>query len=238
MKFRDGYWGLKPGIALNRHLDVREVRAGEDSLAVFASARTVNHRGDTLNIAMLTTELTAPAPGIIRVRTYHHKGALDLPPHFEIRTESRSVQVEQNSQVAKLRSGGLVAEVAGGGERDIRFLWDGKYLTRAIARLSGHVSFPDGTCRMTEYLGLSVGEHVYGLGERFTPFVKNGQVVDVWNEDGGTASEQAYKNIPFYLTDRGYGVFVANPATFLLRLGRRWLRRCSSLCPASSWTTT
>jgi alpha-D-xyloside xylohydrolase len=35
--------------------------------------------------------------------------------------------------------------------------------------------------------------------------------VDIWNEDGGTASEQAYKNIPFYLSSRGYGVLVNNP---------------------------
>ncbi len=29
--------------------------------------------------------------------------------------------------------------------------------------------------------------------------------------DGGTDSEQAYKNIPFYLSSRGYGVFVNDP---------------------------
>ena len=45
-------------------------------------------------------------------------------------------------------------------------------------------------------------------GERFTAFVKNGQSVDTWNEDGGTASQIAYKSIPFYMTNRGYGVFV------------------------------
>lgn len=33
----------------------------------------------------------------------------------------------------------------------------------------------------------------------------------MWNADGGTASEQAYKNIPFYMTNRGYGVFVNDP---------------------------
>src|SRR5699024_5698701 len=57
-------------------------------------------------------------------------------------------------------------------------------------------------------LGLQPGESVYGLGERFGAFVKNGQSVDIWNEDGGTTSEQAYKNVPLYLTSRGYGVFV------------------------------
>ena len=38
--------------------------------------------------------------------------------------------------------------------------------------------------------------------------MKNGQSVDTWNEDGGTASQIAYKSIPFYMTNRGYGVFV------------------------------
>lgn len=63
---------------------------------------------------------------------------------------------------------------------------------------------------MVEQLALDVDEYIYGLGERFTPFVKNGQVVDMWNEDGGTASEIAYKNIPFYLSNKGYGVLVDN----------------------------
>ncbi|KAL0947518.1 hypothetical protein HGRIS_013617 [Hohenbuehelia grisea] len=58
---------------------------------------------------------------------------------------------------------------------------------------------------------LSVGEKIYGLGERFGPFVKNGQTVEMWNEDGGTSSELTYKNIPFYLSSRGYGIFVACP---------------------------
>jgi alpha-D-xyloside xylohydrolase len=64
---------------------------------------------------------------------------------------------------------------------------------------------------MSESLELGVGECVYGLGERFTSFVKNGQTVDIWNRDGGSSSEQAYKNIPFYLTNRGYGVLVNHP---------------------------
>jgi len=41
--------------------------------------------------------------------------------------------------------------------------------------------------------------------------MKNGQVVETWNEDGGTGTEQAYKNVPFYMTNRGYGVFVNHP---------------------------
>ena len=72
---------------------------------------------------------------------------------------------------------------------------------------------------MREQLSLSVGECVYGLGEHFTPFVKNGQVVDIWNEDGGTSTEQSYKNIPFYMTNKGYGVFVNHPENVSYEVG-------------------
>jgi alpha-D-xyloside xylohydrolase len=67
-------------------------------------------------------------------------------------------------------------------------------------------------------LDLGVGEKVYGLGERFGPLAKNGQVVDMWNEDGGTSSELAYKNIPFYISSRGYGVFVNHPGKVSLEV--------------------
>lgn len=68
-------------------------------------------------------------------------------------------------------------------------------------------------------LGLGVGETVYGLGERFGAFVKNGQSVDIWNEDGGTASEQGYKDIPFYMTSKGYGVLVNNRGHVSFEIG-------------------
>ena len=64
---------------------------------------------------------------------------------------------------------------------------------------------------MRGQLEMEVGETFYGLGERFGPLAKNGQSIEIWNEDGGTSTQQAYKNIPFYLSSRGYGVFVNHP---------------------------
>ena len=72
---------------------------------------------------------------------------------------------------------------------------------------------------------MDVGEQIYGLGERFTPFVKNGQIVDMWNEDGGTASEQTYKNIPFYLSSKGYGVFVDDAGDVSYEIGSEKVER-------------
>jgi alpha-D-xyloside xylohydrolase len=85
-----------------------------------------------------------------------------------------------------------------------------------------------------EQLNLGVGECVYGLGERFTPFVKNGQVVDLWNEDGGTSSELAYKNIPFYLTNRGYGVFVNHPELVSFEIASEKVERVQFSVPGES----
>jgi alpha-D-xyloside xylohydrolase len=76
-----------------------------------------------------------------------------------------------------------------------------------------------------EQLNLGVGETVYGLGERFGPLVKNGQVVDIWNADGGTSSEQAYKNVPFYLTNAGYGVLVDHPGRVSFEVGSEAVSR-------------
>ena len=62
-----------------------------------------------------------------------------------------------------------------------------------------------------EMMNISVGENIYGFGEKFSTFVKNGQTVETWNNDGGTSSEQSYKSIPFYVSSRGYGLFVNHP---------------------------
>lgn len=76
---------------------------------------------------------------------------------------------------------------------------------------------------MVNELSLQVGENVYGFGERFTSFVKNGQVVDTWNEDGGTASQVAYKSVPFYMTNKGYGIYVDHTDNVSLRLPvKKW----------------
>lgn len=79
---------------------------------------------------------------------------------------------------------------------------------------------------MSNEMSLGVGETIYGLGERFGPFVKNGQSIDIWNQDGGTSSEQAYKNVPFYLSSKGYGVFVNHPEEVDFEVGRE---KCSKL---------
>ncbi|MDR2922115.1 MAG: alpha-xylosidase, partial [Treponema sp.] len=56
-------------------------------------------------------------------------------------------------------------------------------------------------------------EHFYGTGERFGRLDLAGRTITLENTDAlGTDSRKAYKNIPFYLSSRGYGLFIHSSA--------------------------
>jgi alpha-D-xyloside xylohydrolase len=64
---------------------------------------------------------------------------------------------------------------------------------------------------------LSAGEKLFGTGESFTRLDKRGQRVVLWaNDANGAENERMYKPVPFFLSSRGYGMFVhtSAPATF------------------------
>jgi len=64
---------------------------------------------------------------------------------------------------------------------------------------------------------LSPGEKLFGCGESFTRLDKRGQKVVLWTNDAnGVQTGRMYKPIPFFLSSRGYGMFVhtSAPATF------------------------
>jgi alpha-D-xyloside xylohydrolase len=211
MKFTAGYWEIRPGVTPIYPVQVHEVEATHDTLTVYGATKRIDHRGDTLNSPLLTVHLSSPLLNVIRVRLYHHKGASTHKPEFQLNTPPAPlVTVINDDQAATITSGNLTAKVAKTGDWRIEFRDGERLITSSGWHGMGIMETSEGHF-IHENLGLGVGECVYGLGERFTAFVKNGQVVDTWNEDGGTASEQAYKNIPFYLTNRGYGVFVNHP---------------------------
>ncbi len=160
---------------------------------------------------MLSVRFSSPMENILRVRMVHFKGVKPRPPEF-ILHESPHPQplILSDDQSASLTSGQLSVRLQRGDQWLVEYKAGERLLTSSGWRGMGIVDAPEGRF-IHEQLNLGVGECVYGLGERFTAFVKNGQVVDIWNEDGGTSSGQAYKNIPFYLTNRGYGVFVNHP---------------------------
>ena len=152
-------------------------------------------------------------------------------------------EVGVNGADVTLTTGGLTVKVVKGAPWNLTFIGeDGKVLTESAGKSLGRFKLGaesnvtaqpvsefgvtmDGSARdesdvfIAIQLHLSVGEDVYGLGERFGAYVKNGQTVDIWNQDGATASEQGYKDIPFYMTSNGYGVLVNNRGHVSFEIG-------------------
>ncbi|HPJ02770.1 MAG TPA: alpha-xylosidase [Candidatus Limiplasma sp.] len=206
MKFTDGFWLTKPGVELFNCAQVQDARWDGDAYAVYCSYTAITHRGMTLTGPMLTLRFTAPREGILSVKVSNYEGISRKEPRFTLYTDGSKAAVEDHGDTITITSGTLKAVVTR--QRfSLRFFENGRELTGFGARHLGCAKTPDGWY-MRAKLDVDVGETLYGLGERFTPFVKNGQTVDIWNEDGGTSSELAYKNIPFYVTSKGYGVFV------------------------------
>ncbi|WP_218713101.1 alpha-xylosidase [Arthrobacter sp. BF1] len=225
MKFTDGYWLHRPGITALNPRDVSEVVADGSKLEVFAPTQRINARGDALNCPQLTITFDSPLEDVISVTIEHFQGALDLGPHFEV-TEGNpevNISIEENQTV--YTSGALSARIKTDGDWGVDFMAGGHVLTSSVPRSIGVISDAAGNNYVHEQLTLGVGTNVYGLGERFGAFVKNGQSVDVWNEDGGTSSDLAYKNVPFYLTNNGYGVFVNHPERVSFEVGSEVVSR-------------
>jgi alpha-D-xyloside xylohydrolase len=211
MKFTQGYWSMRPGFTPHYAAQVHEVQVEPGALVVTAATRRLSGRGDTINTPLLTVRLSSPLENVIRVQITHHKGGNTAKPRFDLQEQpAPQARIDDGPQAATLASGRLAARVQKDGEWRMDFLDGERLVTASQARAMGFVDTPQGRYMLAQ-LSLGVGECVYGLGERFTPFVKNGQVIEMWNEDGGTSSELAYKNVPFYLTNRGYGVFVNHP---------------------------
>ncbi len=212
MKFTDGYWLMREGVHAHYPAQAYDVAATPQGLTIYAPTRPIRHRGDTLTGPLLTVELSSPMPDVVRVKLTHFAGQQPKHPQFTVfEAPDTKVSVSVDEAAAMLTSGRLAVRVPRDDRWRVEFLADNRVVTSSGHKGMGIVEMDDGSHFMHEHLMLGVGELVYGLGERFTPFVKNGQVVDIWNKDGGTGSEQAYKNVPFYLTNRGYGVFVNHP---------------------------
>lgn len=220
MKFTEGYWVKKQGFVVEHPRQLQEVVALESGFVAYAPTRVVRRHGDELDSPMLTTTVEAVAPDVVRVRLEHFQGAKDQAPAFAL-AEALDVEpaISLEAKRGALQVGELEVRISGDDRYTLEFQAGARTLTSAIPRSTGIVTAPDGTNYIHEQLTLAVGESIYGLGERFGPMVRNGQSVDIWNDDGGTATEHAYKNVPFYLSDAGYGVFVNHPEHVSFEVG-------------------
>ena len=219
MRFTQGYWVIRQDYVMSYATQTVRVIKNDKELHIISACRPIRHRGDILDGGSLDIVFTAPRRNIIRVQVTHFAGTPRKDPKFTTYEEDVTPEIREDDDYAYFTSGDLTARVSKGGNWAVDYMVGDRVLTTSGWRGMGRALkkdgtpcslLPHGTSYMSDSLQLDVGECVYGLGERFGAYVKNGQTVDMWNADGGTASELAYKNIPFYMTNRGYGVLVEN----------------------------
>jgi alpha-D-xyloside xylohydrolase len=238
MKFSDGYWMTREGVRVLHPVEVHDVETGPNSLTVYGPVRRITRRDDTLNTPVVTVTCTSPMPDVIAVTIGHHLGGRPPRPEFPLAADAgTAVRITDDGEYACLTSGGLTARFRRRGGWGLEFLGpDGRVLTGSGHKGMGVVDTDAGEHYVYDQLDLAVGENVYGLGERFGPLVKNGQSVDIWNADGGTSSEQAYKNVPFHLSSRGYGVLVNTPGAVSYEVGSEVVSRVQFSVPGQVLT--
>ncbi|MBE6837044.1 MAG: alpha-xylosidase [Ruminococcus sp.] len=231
MIFADGFWLNQRGYEVNYANQAFEITPVENGFLVLATPFTVYNRAMMLGSANLEIAYTSTQENCIKVNITHHKGYVDNGPHFVLNEGNYKPQVTITDDEAVLVSGDTKLVVSkktwsvqyyyknkkltGGAWRSTGVIFENNFKKQARLQTQLDDRFwtyqNDKTTYIREQFDTSVGEYFYGFGEKFTTFAKNGQNVEIWNADGGTCSDQSYKSIPFYVSSRGYGVFVNTP---------------------------
>ena len=110
---------------------------------------------------------------------------------------------------------------------------DGRLLTRSFHRADNAPTYTpvlpfsyvrkasDYSHMMAGVFTLSPGERIYGGGESFTELNKRGQKLYLFVDDAnGAENVGMYKPVPFFLSSRGYGMFVHSTAPMVFDFGR------------------
>lgn len=231
MKVADGFWLSKKGYEVNYASQAYKVETTENAIKVLATPYTVMNRGMTLGGPNLEITYSSTCENTIKVHIDHYRGGLDNIPRFELNEDPNFKPVINRSEDSvELISGDTKVVIRIADDWDVQFYYKDRHLTGGAWRSTSIIhenqfhanarmelqeddqdfNYPQDPKRtyIREQLKTDIGECIYGFGEKFTPFVKNGQVVEIWNSDGGTCSDQSYKNIPFYISSKSYGVFV------------------------------
>jgi alpha-D-xyloside xylohydrolase len=203
-----------------------EYRIEGSTLHVVCVEKLENKGGDSFEGTVIELGITSPMPDVIRVHAAHHRPSLRGATRFDLDYSLRADNVKIEDTPTKLVfTSGKASLHLYKKPWEMRF-YDGDTLISGstadtlsgdglgymeVGGRSGEEGRGGLANFMMQRLSMGVGETIYGMGERFGPLVKNGQTVTIWNADGGTCSDLAYKNIPFYLSSRGYGLLVNSP---------------------------
>jgi alpha-D-xyloside xylohydrolase len=152
-------------------------------------------------------------------------GRFDGPTKAEVRTDSDRVVFDTAEATVEVALEPFAIHIAGR---------DGEEICRVGGREKNHLnlwdSYNTGICRTAvggrpvavECFALRPREAIYGLGEQFIGLDKVGQTIDLnMVEATGTTTPRSYKNVPFFWSTRGYGIFFNHSSRMTCWIGSR-----------------
>ena len=220
MRFSKGNWQWQENVT--PHLAVRLLNYKSEPGALTLQVADQASPSSRLEAVVLKMRISSPLPDVIRVQAVHFtpsaQGEVKFPLDYTLQAPGTTVDETETELI--FTSGQTCLRVTKTTPFQMFFeTVGGLALTGPSSGKIGLMELHGEKAHLMQRLPLGVGEQIYGLGERFGPVVRNGQDVEIWNEDGGTGSELSYKNIPFYLSSRGYGLFVNSPGKVDFAIG-------------------
>jgi len=158
MKFNNGCWLQQEGCECFAPQQAYFTKVETDKVTICAPTNHINHRGDTLGGINLTLVITTPIDEVIRVQTYHHLGAVNTYPAFEINAGAKPLKVDDNADRIIIYSGSLALEI-GKKHWYMRYSRNGKLITESKAK--------DLALMKTDWSGLA-----YDRGDNYDTYMR------------------------------------------------------------------
>ncbi|MBN1352009.1 alpha-xylosidase [candidate division KSB1 bacterium] len=173
------------------------------------SGRTAHVQLDFINPRLFRIWLTVEKT---KQKT-HSEITVDFP------TEAFALKVEESKDSIRIHTGQMIVTIRTDSWQVIVNDLNGKCIFSENAYGGNRSWFPvyrlgfrksgDAPATCYESFYLRADEHIYGLGEKFGRMDKVGLHSVAWQSDTtNTVSERAYKNIPFFMSSYGYGIFI------------------------------
>ncbi len=160
-----------------------------------------------------TAMVVDDSPGRTRFRIKEEDGAVVLA------TKTARIRVNQDPWQVSVsdRAGRLILEES---------IYDYAGTVSEGARIVYPLGFSadkNGDHAVFESFTIQPDEHFYGFGEKFSGLDKKEQRIVCWNIEPLllNTTDWAYKNVPFFMSTRGYGIFINSSHKIVYEMGSR-----------------
>lgn len=208
MEFTDGLWAVKEGYTVEYPKEIADIDYSDTGITLLAPYTAQHRHLDSVGCGLLTVHISSIGANTFSVKIVNHRGSRVAKATMELNEAIIKPVSSETEEEYVYTSSLLEVHFRKSGEWGLSFYYSGRFLTATEFGGMAHIIAADGSTYIREQFRLSEGEYIYGLGEQPGPIVRNGGSYNIWNEDAGMRYGRSAKAVPFFLSSRGYGVFV------------------------------